>query len=245
MQNWRLKNFYATTTERFSRVRDEVTLSGHPSEGLANQLSLMGQDRLYLNMKQFQTTGRVVIDLTRENFLESDENLVLEDKDSLTIPQQMSTVMVMGRIFNPSGYLWKEGLTVSDYLNKSGGILEDADENHIYVVMSNGEIRSAAQENGREGLMNFHPGPGDIVFVPQEPLGRSTLAQVMDALQVLRMMTETAAIGAAIPAMGDSSPTLDLGSELYQKRTLNQDFRPELYEDYQQWQQMMLETLDE
>ncbi len=238
LQDRRLKTFYASSTERFARTRDEVTLAGRPSESLANQLSLMGQDRLYLNMKQFQTNGRVVIDLTAEDFLATDDNLILEDGDSLTIPQKMTTVMVMGRIFNPSGYLWKQGLKVEDYLNKSGGFLEDADKEHVYVVMANGEIQSAAQEGGRSALMSFQPGPGDIVFVPQEPLGRSTMAQIMDVLHILRMAAETSAIGAAIPSMDSAVPSFDLGSDSFQKRTLVDEYSPEMYENDQQWQYM-------
>jgi len=234
MQNHRLQNFYASSSERFARSRDEVTLTGHPSESLANQLSLLGQDRLYLNMKQFQTTGRVVIDLATEDFPVTEDNLVLEDGDGLKIPQKMTTVMVMGRIFNPSAYLWKEGLSVDDYLNKSGGWLEDADPDYVHIVMANGEVKSAAQKGGKDKLLAFHPGPGDIIFVPQEPLGRSTMAQVMDVLQILRMTAETGAIGAALPNMHNATPSIELGTGNYQQRTIVDAYRPELYENFPQ-----------
>ncbi len=238
LENRHLLRFYATTTERFARTRDEVTLSGHPSESLANQLSLLGQDRVYENMGRFQTTGRVVIDLTHDNFPFTDDNLILEDNDSLSVPQKMATIMVMGRIFNPSAYLWKKGLSVGDYLDKSGGLLEDADPDHVYVVMANGEVKSAAQKSGSAKLLAFKPNPGDIVFVPQEPLGRSTMAQVMDVLQLIRLTVGTAAIGAAIPTMGNAVPVIDLNTESHQKQTIINDFKSELYENYQQWQKM-------
>jgi len=239
IENRRLQNFHATSTERFARVRDEVTLTGHPSESLANQLGLLGQDRLYINMKKFQTTGRVVIDLTTEDFPATDDNLVLEDGDALAVPQKMTTVMVMGRIFNPSGYLWKQELTVDDYLNKSGGCLEDADQEHVYVVIANGEVKSAAQKGGRSQLLAFEPKPGDIIFVPQKPLERSTTAQIMDALQIIRMAAETGAIGASIPNMHKTISSVDLGGSSVQQRTIVDEYRPELYESYLQWQKTM------
>lgn len=229
LQNRRLKSFYAQSTEQFARNRDKVTLSGSPSESFATQLSLMGQDRLYMNMMQFQTTGRVVIDLTSETFPASDDNLVIEDGDVLSIPQKMTTVMVMGRIFNPSGYLWKPGQSVEDYLENSGGLLEDADKNHIYVVMANGEVKSAAQKGGRSRLMSFKPGPGDIVFVPQKTLDRTTMSQVMDVLQMLRLAVETGAVGAAIPNMSYAIPTVDLGYDGYQKKTVVDQVNPDFY----------------
>jgi protein involved in polysaccharide export with SLBB domain len=237
LETLHLKNFFATTTERFARTRDEVTLKGNPSESLANQLSLLGRNRVYANMGEFQTTGRVVIDLTQDDFPDTDDNLILEDGDSLTVPQKMTTIMVMGRIFNPSGYLWKKGLTVGDYLEKSGGLLEDADPDHVYVVMANGEVKSAAQKSGKSKLLAFKPNPGDIVFVPQKPLGRSTMAQVMDALQLIRMAVGTAAIGAAVPNIGDAEIAIDLNSDNYQKQTIIKEFRPELYESYRQWKE--------
>ncbi len=244
LENRRLKKIYATSTERFARTRDEVTLSGLPSESLANQLSLMGQDRLHLNMKQFQTTGRVVIDLTTDDFPDRADNLVLEDGDELKIPQEMNTIMVMGRIFNPSAYLWKQGLKVEDYLIRSGGCLEDADQDHVYVVMANGEVKSAAQKGGRSRLMSFQPGPGDIIFVPQEPLGRSAMSQIMDVLQVLRIAAETGAIGAALPNIHNATPNVILGKENSQQRTTVDAHMPQLYENDYQWQEKMEEQND-
>lgn len=236
-----LKKFYATSTERFARVRDRVTLSGHPSESLANQLSLLGQDRLYTNMGKFQTTGRIVIDLTTDDFPDTDDNLVLEDGDALSVPQKMTTIMVMGRIFNPCAYLWKKGLSVEDYLNKSGGLLDDADANHIYVVMANGEVKSTAQKKGGNRLLPSTPHPGDIIFVPQKPLGRSSVAQVMDVLQILRFAVETGVFGALLPNISDSPTSIDLGSDSYQKRNIVDEFRPELYENYKLWQETQRE----
>ncbi len=227
-----LKSFYASSTEHFARVRDKVTLAGHPSESFANQLSLMGQNRIYSNMGKFQTTGRVVVDMTTENFPETTDNLVIEDGDSLTIPQKMTTIMVMGRIFNPSAYLWKKSLSVEDYLDKTGGLLEDADPKHIYVVMANGEVKSAAQKGGESKLLSFIPNPGDIVFVPQKPLGRSKMAQAMDVLQLIRMATGTLATGAAIPNMLDATPSVELNTGINEQRNINEELKPELYDLY-------------
>lgn len=235
IENRNLKNFYAETTERFARTRDKVTLTGHPNESFANHLSLLGQDRLVMNMKKFQTTGRVVINLTRNDFPASDDNMVLEDGDSISIPQKMTTVVVMGRIFNPSAYLWKNGLSVNDYLEKSGGYLEDADKERVYVVMANGEVKSAAQKGGKAKLLKFKPNPGDIVFVPQETLGRSTMAQIMDMFQMLRLVVGTGALGAAIPNMGNATPTIDLNTNGYQNQNIVNEYRPEMFENNSLW----------
>lgn len=241
IQNRNLKKFYTQSKERFARIRDEVTLTGHPTESFANQLSLLGQDRLVMNMKKFQTTGRVVIDLTRDNFLQTDDNMVLEDGDALSIPQKMTTLAVMGRIFNPSAYLWKQGLSVGDYLEKSGGYLEDADKDRVYLVMANGEVKSAAQKGGRAELLSFKPNPGDIVFVPQKTLGRSTMAQVMDVLQVLRIAAGTGALGAAIPNMGSATPSVELGTDNFQHQNIINEYRPEMFEDNSLWNPPMEE----
>jgi len=235
IENRNLKSFYAESTERFARTRDMVTLSGHPTESFANHLSLIGQDRLAINMKKFQTTGRIVIDFTQDDYPGTDDNMVLEDGDTLTVPQKMTTVVVMGRIFNPSAYLWKTGLSVNDYLEKSGGYLEDADKERVYVVMANGEVKSAAQEGGRTELLNFTPNPGDIVFVPQKTLGRSTMAQFMDILQVVRMVVGTGALGAAIPNMGNAIPSVELNTDGYQHQNIINEYRPEMFDNNSLW----------
>ena len=235
IENQNLKSFYAEATERFARTRDVVTLNGHPTESFANHLSLLGQDRLVMNMKKFQTTGRVVIDLTKSNFPKTDDNMVLEGGDDLIIPQKMTTVAVMGRIFNPSAYLWKKGQSVGDYLAKSGGYLEDADKDRVYVVLATGEVKSAAQKSGKAELLNFKPHPGDIVFVPQETLGRSTMAQIMDVLQMVRMVVGTGALGAAIPNMGSATPAIELNNDSYQRQNIINEYRPEMFENNSLW----------
>ena len=241
IENRNLKKFYAHATEQFARIRDKVTLTGHPTESFANHLSLLGQNRLVTNMKKFQATGRVVIDLTQDNFPQTDNNMVLEYGDELTIPQRMTTVAVMGRIFNPSAYLWKQGLTVGDYLEKSGGYLEDADADRVYVVMANGEVKSAAQKGGKAELLSFQPNPGDIVFVPQESLGRSTLAQVMDVLQMVRMVVGTGALGAAISNMDSATPSIELNTDNYQQQNIMNEYRPEMFENNSLWNPPMEE----
>ena len=241
IENRNLKKFYAHATEQFARIRDKVTLTGHPTESFANHLSLLGQNRLVTNMKKFQATGRVVIDLTQDNFPQTDNNMVLEYGDELTIPQRMTTIAVMGRIFNPSAYLWKQGLTVGDYLEKSGGYLEDADADRVYVVMANGEVKSAAQKGGKAELLSFQPNPGDIVFVPQESLGRSTLAQVMDVLQMVRMIVGTGALGAAIPNMDNATPSIELNTDNYRHQNIINEYRPEMFENNSLWNPPMEE----
>jgi len=186
-------------------------------------------------MKKFQTTGRVVIDLTHDEFPDTDNNMILEDGDSLTIPQKMTTVMVMGRVFNPSAYLWKEGLSVDDYLEKSGGYLEDADKERVYVVMANGEVKSAAQKGGKSKLLNYKPNSGDIVFVPQETLGRSTMAQIMDVLQVIRAGAGIGALGAAIPNMENAAPSVDLNTDGYQNQNIINEYSPEMFKTNSLW----------
>jgi len=106
-------------------------------------------------------------------------------------------------------------------------------------VIANGEVKSAAQKGGRSQLLAFEPKPGDIIFVPQKPLERSTTAQIMDALQIIRMAAETGAIGASIPNMHKTISSVDLGGSSVQQRTIVDEYRPELYESYLQWQKTM------
>jgi len=84
-------------------------------------------------------------------------------------------------------------------------------------------------------LLNFKPNPGDIVFIPQQTLGRSTMAQIMDALQVLRTVVGIGAVGAAIPNMGNAIPKVELNTDSYQRQNIINEYRPEMFDNNSLW----------
>lgn len=83
--------------------------------------------------RSVKPNGRVVI---TEN---SWQDVILQQGDIIHIPEQTSIISVNGQIRNQGALTYNENMTVGDYIAKSGGFLDNADEREILLVHQNGE----------------------------------------------------------------------------------------------------------
>ena len=74
--------------------------------------------------------GRVVIDFLDENATES---LVLKDGDRITIPEKSDHIYIYGEVNYEGALKFDDSEDLDFYINKSGGLKENADEKGIYV----------------------------------------------------------------------------------------------------------------
>ena len=91
--------------------------------------------------------------------------LNLQDGDELTVPAIPQAVSVFGEVQFPTSHLHTAGLTVDDYLERSGGPTRQADEDRIYVVKADGSVMLPEQSawfGGRSQQLQ----PGDTIIVP-------------------------------------------------------------------------------
>ena len=72
--------------------------------------------------------------------LEGETNLVLEDGDSLHIPKQQQSILVIGEVFVPNSHLFDEQKNIINYIELSGGTNDYADLDNIYTIKANGRI---------------------------------------------------------------------------------------------------------
>jgi protein involved in polysaccharide export with SLBB domain len=138
-----------------------VRLSIEMASKGVNVSSLLEQQMILKQMLDSVTViGRVMIDMTDEGQYKS---FVLEDGDELFVPRNLSTVSVLGEVYNPATFrLNAQRPTVQHYLDIAGGPKETADKKAIYVVKANGNVIS--NKVTRIHQMNLEP--GDVVIVP-------------------------------------------------------------------------------
>jgi protein involved in polysaccharide export with SLBB domain len=151
-------------------------------EAEQRQKALAQRRELIARLKAVAATGRVVIKLMDPEKLKGSEfDLELEDGDSLHVPMTPSTVMVMGRVYNPNAILYTKDRTLEYYLNKVGGPAENADQKRIYLVKADGSVLSRTQsgtwgfrwdpDSNRwvsGGFMATRMDPGDSILVPEK-----------------------------------------------------------------------------
>jgi protein involved in polysaccharide export with SLBB domain len=157
-----------------------------PDELTSATTQAQSQQALLVKMRQVKATGRIVLQLPENNPQVKDlPDVALDDGDRFYVPATLSTVSVMGTVYNPNAFLYEPHHSVGDYLAESGGPTQDADPSYVYVVRANGIVFSKQQTsayfnsfNGRKAL------PGDTIVVP-ENLNKSQLTKsIVDYSQI-------------------------------------------------------------
>ena len=117
------------------------------------------------DVQSSRPVGRMVIDLQAVLNNNDYQSIRLQDGDTLTVPIIPQAVSVFGEVQFPTSHLHVAGLTVDDYLDRSGGPTRQADENRVYVVKADGSVmlpeKSAWFGNRSQQLQ-----PGDTVIMP-------------------------------------------------------------------------------
>lgn len=108
---------------------------------------------------------------------------VLRDGDRIIVPVVDNTVSVRGAVVFESRSVWREGLSLDDFVDQAGGYAQNADEDRASVEYANG---SRATVNKTLFFFRSTPDirPGSVIFVPEKPQGSgfnwdATLARVL------------------------------------------------------------------
>ena len=187
---------------RLEKARVEVMRRISLASASANvgQAELQGDDvtmidRLLGDESQSdELVGRLVINL--EGILSgSDEDVILEDGDSIFIPRIQQTVSVLGEVYAPNAHIFKKKKSIQEYIDLSGGSNEYADSQNIYIIKADGSIipPSEIKSSGffRAGYSVL--GPGDAIVVPLKVSTFSALKASTEISQIVYQMAIAAA----------------------------------------------------
>lgn len=178
----------------------QITISASQESIAAAQAASQGMDRFIEKMRKFEADGRVVIKLAGLDSLTGTAyDVELQDGDMLFVPARPSYVGVIGSVLQSKGYLYQAGMTVSQYLAQAGGVRDTADEDNIYVIKANGEVRSNLQSGFFSNrLMHMPLMPGDTIVVPEdfEPIPFMRLTK--DITDIIFKIATTAGVAIAV-----------------------------------------------
>lgn len=141
-----------------------ITASQKNPEGSYNLSSIV---ELTKNLKDTIPNGRVVIDLLDED---ASDRLILKDGDVLTIPEKSNHIYIYGEVNYEGALKYNEYADIEFYINKSGGLKDNADSKAIYILHPNGDTQRASvaknifQSSPDEALKLY---TGSIIFVPR------------------------------------------------------------------------------
>jgi protein involved in polysaccharide export with SLBB domain len=132
-----------------------------------------------------EAVGRLVIPLL-EIVSGRAEDVILENGDALHVPKYRQEVSVIGEVQQPTSYFYNKNLSLQDYIDRSGGLLQGADSDSVYLVKASGEV--VVPKRKVSGFFRRRPlvEPGDTIVVP--------LDTDAERLKGVRLLTEVSQI---------------------------------------------------
>lgn len=140
-------------------VAANQTSIGTKAGGIGEAHALLGK------LKTTPATGRLVIDL--EKVLDKDAEYVisLEDGDRLFLPKKKNSVTIVGEVQLPISQVYESNMGYFDYIDRSGGLTNKADEERIYIIKANGGVQIPKSTNWFANNSQTLE-PGDTIVVP-------------------------------------------------------------------------------
>lgn len=167
--------------ERQLRVLDEI--SAKLDEQLKNMLNqttsekdrasieamIAGRKSLVEDLRSAPYLGRIVIEVdSKYRFEREEEDLVMENGDSLFVPPVQNIVSILGEVFSPTNIVvGDETRSIGYCLNKAGGVGEFGDAGNIYYIKPDGSVVTP-KNTSFFGMRKVEPG-GTIVVPPKGP----------------------------------------------------------------------------
>ncbi len=168
-QQAELDRFIAAERQRLTAQSAGIAAGTAGLSVMAGASGAMAEQQvLALRLQQLEATasrielGRVIVSLDSIERLEgTEDDIILESRDRITIPTPPQTVGIIGSVKNPTSVVYRPGLDLSDYLRQAGGVTEDANKREMYVMRANGTTDSSY-------LSAKEMRPGDTIVVPQK-----------------------------------------------------------------------------
>lgn len=138
-----------------SAVADKVATQLAQQDMVSPPRSLKGADLL--------PDGSIAIDLPgaleRPN---GQDDLILVDGDTITVPERPTTVQVIGAVFHARSVLFQPRWKLEDYIAQAGGFAPDAANDRIKIIHVGGGLIPATKQSRLQ--------PGDVLLVPTRVL---------------------------------------------------------------------------
>jgi len=133
------------------------------------QAIMAAQRQSIARIRTLKSTGRIALEMNAER--PELPPISLEDGDTITIPTRPNFVGVYGSVLAKTSFIWRQGATVQDYINRAGPT-RDADLEAVLLIRADGTVvANEAQRSfmgfGNHSFMTTELYPGDSVFVPE------------------------------------------------------------------------------
>jgi polysaccharide export outer membrane protein len=155
---------------RFAGTTDKDAISIQAAE-------IERQRRIAEKLRTVKAEGRIVLELDDGNAqVKNLPDVALQDGDTIFVPRKPGTVEVLGSVFQPNSFIYKQRRNVKDYVLLAGGATASANESEMYLIRADGTAKSGRGTGWFSGLGGAQVNPGDTIVVP-ETIERSSWRQ--------------------------------------------------------------------
>jgi protein involved in polysaccharide export with SLBB domain len=166
----------------------------------ANQQTQLAMQQNLINSLSLEPpTGRIVLGIRPEAKTLADiPDISLEDGDNFYIPPRLSTIQVVGEVYNQNAFRYQVKKRLGGYLNDSGGGTRQADLKRIFLIRADGTVISRQAHNSywSGNFENMVLMPGDTIIVPPKLKTPGGLLDVLPA--ITQIISQTAVTGAVL-----------------------------------------------
>ena len=173
-----------------SRLYNDAIKSLANIGSLSRTDNLSSLPSLLEEFKEIEPQGRIITEFSIEAIkLNPSLNYKLSPGDKIHVPYFKKIIYVFGEVLNPGTQIFDDSFSVSEYIEKSGGLNEYADSSSIIIVHPNGESeRIRLRKFSKNSSSNLYA--GSVIYVPRDlkqidgiELG-SVLAPIMSSLAI-------------------------------------------------------------
>ena len=123
--------------------------------------------KLLSQLKATAATGRLVVDLDKVMAHDPHYAIPLQNGDALYIPTKKNSVTIIGEVQQPTSQIFEPSLGYLDYIQRSGGVTNKSDDDHIYIIKANGAVKIPESSGWFASSDNQSLiAPGDTIVVP-------------------------------------------------------------------------------
>jgi protein involved in polysaccharide export with SLBB domain len=117
-------------------------------------------------------------------------DLILEEGDIISIPKQLQTVRMRGRLLYPTTVRYEGGRSLKYFINNAGGFDSRAKRNRTYVVYANGEVARTKSFMFIKSYPSVEPGAEVIVPTkpPRVPLNTGDIVGISTGIATLLLV---------------------------------------------------------
>lgn len=166
-----------------TELRRDIASKSFQSSVSSNTLTYDEMNKLLKDLANVDAVGRLVIDLPL--IVNNEQNLVLQDGDVLYVPSERDSISVIGEVNYSTSHLYKEGISVDEYIDLSGGLKERAADDRIYIIKANGSVKIPNTGNWFAVNNSNQLEPGDTIVVPLDAGHMDKLTLWSTATQIL------------------------------------------------------------